>query len=690
MGALLPLVCTVYETLRHARRTEDRTRSPAAGRTVGAVYAANTVGTIFGASVAGFVLIPLPGVGMQRTIMLASGLSVLIGTVFVIHERAWRRTPVYAATVIVWLVAATFASLSAPWSKALMVSGPYLRGAAASPARDKVLFYREGIDTTVAVLAAPDGNRTLVVNGKPEASSLASDMRTQLLLAHIPLLLRPDAQDVCVIGLGSGVTAGAVLAHPVERVDAVEISAAVITAAQYFNDCNNNVFGDPRVHLHRADGRNFLLLEDRRYDVITSEPSNPWISGIANLFSAEFLELAHRRLRPGGLHCQWIHGYDTKADDVAAVVKTMSEVFAHVQLWDASFADYLIIGSDAPLELDLERMYLTFNRPAVNQMLGFLFINDPLQLGYHYIANRRHLSSWADRQRPLTDDLPRLEFSAPRYLLGGEPGLIAQALYAIEGTPSFVGDPDSLLNREFTANVVGGRQAKLLTAASRSERDLEDRLHALLRMIRCAPDDWRVFEYVRMLVDAGHPATPSLQARIDQFYTSISAAAPWIGQLRERGVVERAALPWPIGEHVASINDPRFEGLMAEAEALAERGDPAAAFQTAKKALQAFPDSLRALRAAGAWGLEAAGPEVAIPYLLKAWIRARSDPETAFSLAGAYALKGDAQRALAFLEIAADNGFRDRARLKSGGMFEFLARNPRFRQLLDRLNRPAD
>src|SRR5207249_3644231 len=158
----------------------------------------------------------------------------------------------------------------------------------------------------------------LAVDGKVDATS-GADMLTQRLLGHLPLLLHPAPRRACVIGLGSGVTVGSVLAHPVRQVDAVEISPEVVEAARLFGRFNRAALDDPRLRLRVADGRNHLLLTDRRYDVIVSEPSNPWMAGVSSLFTRDFFALARSHLAAGGILCQWAHVYNMGSGDLRTV-----------------------------------------------------------------------------------------------------------------------------------------------------------------------------------------------------------------------------------------------------------------------------------------------------------------------------------------------------------------------------------
>ena len=154
--------------------------------------------------------------------------------------------------------------------------------------------------------------------GKPDASTNPGDILTQSLLAHLPALFAGEPERGLVIGYGSGMTAGALLAHPeIQRLDVLELESGVIRSSPYFHSVNGDPFADPRTQLIIEDGRTHLSYTDRRYDVITSEPSNPWMSGVSNLFTVEFYEAVKRRLAPGGVFAQWVQNYDLSDEAVA-------------------------------------------------------------------------------------------------------------------------------------------------------------------------------------------------------------------------------------------------------------------------------------------------------------------------------------------------------------------------------------
>jgi spermidine synthase len=380
-------------------------------------YAANTTGAIAGALLAGFVLIPL--VGLQTTLRIGALASIAVSVVVLLlalaswHARAIAVGVAVAVAVGVWT--------RGGWDPALLSSGGYRFAPAVAPdeleavlTAGDMLFYREGPAGTVAVRRLA-GTTSLVIDGKPDASN-AGDMLTQKLLAHLPLLLHPAPTRVCVLGLGSGVTAGAALTHPLAHIDVVEISPAVAQASPFFRTENRDVLADPRTRLLIADGRSHLRLTDAQYDVVISEPSNPWMAGVAALFTREFMTAVRGRLAPGGIFCQWTHTYDMSNADLHSIAATFLAVFPQASLWLVGESDVLLIGSDAPLPADAATLTARFARPGVADDLRGVEVTRIDDLLGLRIAGTESLRTYAAGADPQTDDRMALEFSAPRSL----------------------------------------------------------------------------------------------------------------------------------------------------------------------------------------------------------------------------------------------------------------------------------
>jgi hypothetical protein len=257
------------------------------------------------------------------------------------------------------------------------------------------------------------------------------------------LLLHPDPSDVLVIGLGSGVTAGSAACHDAD-VEVVELSPAVVRAAAQFAEVNGGVLDHPRVHVATGDARALLAHTDRRWDVIISEPSNPWVAGNANLFTREFFQRARSRLGEGGVLAQWIHLYESEDATVALVLRTLCDVFDHVTLWELYPNDLLLVASIDPIRPDFQRMAARFASPKLQGDLRRVKVGTLAGLLSRQVLGPQGVRTLAGASGPFhTDDHPVLEYLAPRGLFKG--GRSA-GLRAIDGRMSPGADPTLLLS----------------------------------------------------------------------------------------------------------------------------------------------------------------------------------------------------------------------------------------------------
>jgi len=238
------------------------------------------------------------------------------------------------------------------------------------------------------------------------------------LLAHLPLLLHENPKSVYIIGLGSGVTLGAALTHPIERAVVSEISPEVVAASNAFTAENHEALHDPRTRLVVGDGRSHLLLSGEQYDVIISEPSNPWMAGVSTLFTRQFFAAARSRLRPGGILCQWAHTYNISDADLRSIVATFLSEFPDGSAWLVGESDLLLIGSTAPpgaLEGGVARAWA---RPGVAADLAEVDIHDPFSVLTLFVARGMDLRRFTGDAPVQSDDRLALEYSAPRAIYG--------------------------------------------------------------------------------------------------------------------------------------------------------------------------------------------------------------------------------------------------------------------------------
>ncbi|HEV8336080.1 MAG TPA: fused MFS/spermidine synthase [Candidatus Polarisedimenticolia bacterium] len=421
-GALLPALTAL---LGGAARRD--------GRDAGDGVAVDSWGTAAGALGAAFLL--LPAAGVEWTLRLSGVVEVLLLLLLFASRRgAPRRLWLGAAAAILALLLA-----APPWSPALMTSGPLLYAETYGRSgggigsieesmrrRGALRFLEEGPEGTVTVREGAGGILSLQINGKTDAST-GGDLPTQLLAGSLPAVLHAQPRTALVIGLASGTTAGVLTGGPARRVDCVEISPAVTRAAALFASVNGGVLENPRFHLVRGDGRAYLQRVAARYDLIVSQPTNPWIAGVTNLFTREFFALARERLAPGGLLTVWIQGYRIDLADFRSAVATFLQVFPEAQLWEESAAggDYFLIGRRGGAWPGFEALEKGIGKEQ--SALSRAGIRDPADLLARFVAGPAGLRLLARGAPIVTDDNLRLEFSAPRALWRNRlPELIAR------------------------------------------------------------------------------------------------------------------------------------------------------------------------------------------------------------------------------------------------------------------------
>jgi spermidine synthase len=388
---------------------------------VGRAYAANTLGAILGATLTGFVLIPL--LGSFRVVAVAAIVNLLLAAYL-----ALRMTPrgvlVSAVNLVLVIGVAAAGWSGAFYDRALATFGTvlywdrYADSHLTLPemaATTDVIYVDDGLNATISVARTED-YLAVRTNGKVDASN--KDRITQLLSGHLGMVLHPQPRRVLVVGFGSGMTVSAVAQHPdVEQIDCVEIEAGMIRAAEYLRPLNRDVLKDPRVRVVIDDARNFLLTTRERYDVIISEPSNPWIAGVAALFTEEFYREARARLNPGGIFVQWVQAYSLFPEDFRMVLATFVPQFPQATLWRGEPPDYLLVGQTRQTPLTLERLRRLWSNAAIRGDMESLGMRAPeALLAFHRLddADLRRLASSPYRN---TDDRTLLEYHAPRALL---------------------------------------------------------------------------------------------------------------------------------------------------------------------------------------------------------------------------------------------------------------------------------
>jgi len=414
MGANFPLAIRIF-----GRDTETR------GEDAGLTFSFNTAGGIIGAFAAGFIIIPL--LGLEKTNFLAFAGYLAIGfAALLIAKRQVLHYAIGVGAAVAFIIGG-FVFGSAP----SLNYGVYYGGIRHKTVESfisykqrmekEIAYSKHGFYGLVSVRYNPGkGEVQLLHNGKVDASIALADMRTQILIGHMPLLMHRNPERVLNIGLGGGFTVGALKSHPdVKQIDVVEIDPLVVEATgTYFKDYNNDALNDPRIRMHIHDGRYFLKTAPYKYDVIVSEPPNIWVSGVSMLFTREFYKIVDEHLNPGGVLFQWAPGYEMSEEDLKLILKTIKERFEYVTFWMQA-TDIVIFASHTAPDIDLSRVSAALADPKIAKDFQTIFPNSAPEEVVSFLAQPAlqfdevdfHLSGFTTYN---TDNLPYLEFNTAR------------------------------------------------------------------------------------------------------------------------------------------------------------------------------------------------------------------------------------------------------------------------------------
>ena len=387
--------------------TERLMRSSSGERALGQVYAVNTLGSIVGVIVAVHLL--LEWLGVRGALLVGAAVDVALGVALLALRRprgAALRLPVEAVAAVAFVIVIAVAFQIDPRRSS---SGVFRTGAARLPAEDVVVFHRDGKTATVDVIDNSRGVRTIRTNGKPDAAIAmgatqhpTSDEFTMALLGLLPLGHAPQAKHAAVIGFGSGMSSALLLAAPgLERVDTIEIEPAMVEGAQHFRPHVQRAFDDPRSRIVIDDAKSYFARGRGRYDIIVSEPSNPWVSGVASLFTEEFYARLASYMADGGVLSQWLHTYEMDAGTLGSILAAVGRVFPDYALYTSIDSDVILVarkgggtGSFDPavlrlagLQPTLERLRLTDPAAISRRVVGRSGGLDPYFAGFGVRAN---------------------------------------------------------------------------------------------------------------------------------------------------------------------------------------------------------------------------------------------------------------------------------------------------------------
>lgn len=386
-------------------------------KSIGAVYAANTLGAIVGVFVAAHLGLPL--LGLKNLIVAGAAIDTLLGVYLLWRVAPGRLAPALTAGAVA--LALAFASVRMQFDVHRMVSGVFRYGAIYTAAEVTPHFYRDGKTATVSLVEFPEGT-SIRTNAKSDGAinlkvgPRISDEVTMVLTAVLPLALNPEAKNAAIIGMGTGLTVHTMLANSkIGAVETIEIEPAMVEAARGFRARNANAYADPRSHIRIDDAKTYFSTRNGEYDIIISEPSNPWVSGVSNLFSSEFYHLVRRYLKPGGVLVQWFQLYEIDVSLVASVLRALGDNFPDYAIYAATDNDLLIVAGDAAT---LARPLAdVFREPGLAKELRTVHLQNLADLQIRKVATRATIEPLV-QSFPVpanSDYYPYLDLNAARY-----------------------------------------------------------------------------------------------------------------------------------------------------------------------------------------------------------------------------------------------------------------------------------
>ena len=394
MGMTFPVATKIY--------TRSMSRI---GTALGDVYSINTIGGVFGSVLAGFALIPL--IGVQQGIVVIAAINVIIGVALVLAEPGMVQRVRVALAVGSGIVFIGLGTMFATGGATILTS--YWE----TVEEPEVLSYEEGIGGTVKVFRDKWGEKVLSVNGFPVAGTAAEAHEVQKPLAHLPLLLSTVPKPrVNVIGFGTGGTSWGMTQHDIAEVDVVELVPGVIDAAGWFPESNHGVLTEPKFNLIMGDGRNYALVTDKVYDVISVDATSPKMAGNGSLYTLEFYRLLEDRLSDDGMVVQWLPFHLLADSEVRMITKSFMTVFPHLTMWFTPFRQHIILlGTRQPLEIDFQALSAGLAREDIRRELGTLDVRGAFDVLSWFVMGEETVAEYVRNARVNSDNHPYLEFT---------------------------------------------------------------------------------------------------------------------------------------------------------------------------------------------------------------------------------------------------------------------------------------
>ena len=399
---------------------------------VGRAYAINTIGAIAGAFLTGFVLIPKTST--KFALLLSAAVCVVVAG-FAYRPRVTQRDPALKRSLAIGAVVmallimivlkprmnladlslGVYDTLVRVLAQTREVTTEQTNNESAGSNVRQLLMYEEGTTATVSV-RRDDDTISMAINGRTNASDSMFDMPTQVMLGQLPLFVAPRIEKGLIIGFATGITVGSMLQSPIQSVTCIELEPGTVNGSRFFEHVNNLPLNDPRTRLIIDDARTYLRVTPERFDIIVSEPSHPWVPGVANLFTQEFFELGKEKLTEQGIFVQWVQIYQLSTESLRSVLATYHKVFPHVLMFRVGGLnkgkDLLLMGSNQPLNLD--RLSERFADPRVQKELARVNLTNEADVRSWFVCDERRLGPAVAGAKINTDDNMHIETTVPR------------------------------------------------------------------------------------------------------------------------------------------------------------------------------------------------------------------------------------------------------------------------------------
>ncbi len=395
LGAIFPMAAKLYHIPKQA--------AGKLGTDMGLIYAVNTAGAVLGAL--GASLIFIPAIGSRRTIIIAALICIIMGLILaVINPRATTRKKIYTIVITFLLT----------WGGTQTIQSDIAFSEQAGSQEHRMIFRKEDTSSLIEVYEDLQGVKTLVSNRQQqEGSTSRISIYSQKKQGYLPLLIHPKPEYILNIGLGTGISLAPSINFSPELVECVELSEGIITANKFFAKQGNYVIYNPLVNLIKSDGRNYLLLTDKKYDVITADLFSPYKAGTGSLYTKEHYEQCKMKLRPGGIMCQWLPPHQLSPESLKIIIKTFMSVFPDTTLW-LTRQSVALIGAPDGIKIDYAAYKAHFEVNKIKNDLTVNRLNDPYEFLTCFVMGGEDLAGFASGSSINTDNNPIIEFNTPK------------------------------------------------------------------------------------------------------------------------------------------------------------------------------------------------------------------------------------------------------------------------------------